>query len=246
MCRYSKAKSVASKFTRLANAWGQRLLHAVVPPSCIPCGALGRDGRDICPECLADLPWLDSRCPRCALPMPEPGLCGQCMQKPPGFDHSLIPLLYQGPVPALVTGLKFHRRLANARLLADLMLQRIDEEQELPELILPVPLHRQRLRERGYNQALEIARPLAHQLHIDLSIHDCVRSRATSAQSELAKKQRQKNLRGAFGLKRPLAARHIAILDDVVTTGSTVNELARLLKRSGIERVDVWAVARTP
>ncbi|QFY91146.1 ComF family protein [Magnetovirga frankeli] len=216
------------------------------PPCCSLCGAAGVGDWDICAECLADLPRLGACCQRCALPLAVPGLCGACMQRSPLFDRCICPLLYQGPVPGLITGLKFHNRLAHARLLAELMWQRLEQEVEWPELILPVPLHPLRLRQRGYNQALEIARPLARRLGRPLSIRHCRRQRATSAQSELPKRQRQKNLRGAFVLDRPLGVGHLALLDDVVTTGSTVNELARLLKGAGVQRVDVWALARTP
>ncbi|MBF0255921.1 MAG: ComF family protein [Gammaproteobacteria bacterium] len=228
------------------NHWLHRLVRPLFPATCILCGAAGEGDKDICSECLADLPWIGHCCQLCALPLQQEGICGACLQQPPAFDRCISPLLYQGPVPGLITGLKFHHRLANARLLAWLMLQRLQQEEDAPELILPIPLHPQRLRERGYNQSLEIARPLAQQLCIGLSLHHCARSRATSAQSELPKKQRQKNLRNAFVLQKSLPAGHIALLDDVVTTGSTVNELARLLKKSGVERVDVWAVARTP
>jgi ComF family protein len=226
--------------------WLHRLAQPLFPATCILCGAAGEEDRDLCSECLADLPWLGACCQLCAQPLYQEGICGTCLQRPPLFDRCISPLLYQGPVPALITGLKFHGRLANARLLAWLMLQRLRQEEDAPELILPVPLHPQRLRERGYNQAVEIARPLAQQLGMALSLNDCIRQRATSPQTALPEPQRRSNLRHAFALKRPLGLSHLALLDDVLTTGSTANELARLLKQSGVARVDVWVVARTP
>ncbi len=225
---------------------GQRLLGPLFPPTCILCGAPGEANRDLCGECLADLPLLGPCCQRCALPLAEPGICGACLSHPPQFDACHIPLLYQGPVPRLITGLKFHNQLANARLLAQRLQQHLHGRDDLPELILPVPLHPRRMRERGYNQAIEIARPLGRALGLPVAIDNCVRRRATGAQADLPKKQRQKNLRGAFAVNRPINARHVAVLDDVVTTGSTVNELARVLKQAGVERVVVWALARTP
>jgi ComF family protein len=146
-----------------------------------------------------------------------------------------------------VSGVKFHDRFNLARLLGQcLTLALLEQGAERPELILPVPLHRARLRSRGYNQALEIAREVSTGLAIPLDTHSCERLLATSPQVGLDERERRRNVRGAFGLAQPLAAQHVAILDDVVTTGSTVAELALTLKRAGIERVDVWAVARTP
>ncbi len=116
----------------------------------------------------------------------------------------------------------------------------------MPNLLLPVPLHSQRLKERGYNQALEITRPLARYFHLDISPRLCRRTEATPAQSGLNRKAREKNLRNAFILIGDVTGLHITLVDDVVTTGTTVAELARCLKRGGATRVDVWAVARTP
>jgi ComF family protein len=117
-------------------------------------------------------------------------------------------------------------------------------EAPLPGLIVPVPLHRQRLRERGFNQALELARTVAAHLGVTLEPHCCTRVRATGAQTELTARERRTNVRGAFRMEAPLAARHVAILDDVVTTGSTVQEVARVLASAGAERIEVWACAR--
>ena len=114
----------------------------------------------------------------------------------------------------------------------------------MPELLLPVPLHPKRLRERGFNQALEIARPLGRRFQIPVEARACRRIRATRPQSELALAERRGNLRGAFAVRGALTARHLAIVDDVVTTGATVSALARVLLRQGVQRVDVWAVAR--
>jgi len=115
----------------------------------------------------------------------------------------------------------------------------------MPEIIIPVPLHRTRLRERGFNQALEIARPIARSLSIPVDYKSCERVRKTSAQSLLPAAERRKNIKGAFRVTRPIAARHVAILDDVMTTGHTVQELAATLRKAGVERIDVWVVART-
>lgn len=217
------------------------------PPTCLLCGAPGADGLDLCPGCLRSLPWNHACCTRCAAPLAPAvsGICGQCLKHPPAFDAALTPLLYRPPLDWLLQGYKFNRRLAPGRLLSGLLERHLVRHLDaVPDLILPVPLHPARLRERGYNQALELARPLARALEVPLAAGLARRIRATATQSLLPAEERRRNVRGAFELARPLRARHVAIVDDVVATGSTVGELARLLRRAGAERVDVWAVAR--
>jgi ComF family protein len=178
---------------------------------------------------------------------PTGGICGACLKKTPPFERCLAPLLYQHPVGELVSGLKFQQKLSHGRVMAALLLDYIEQElDEPPQLLIPVPLHKDRLRERGYNQALELARPLSRRLGIPLDYRSCRRIRSTKPQSALQIKERRKNVRGAFEIKGEIPARHVALVDDVVTTGNTVRELALLLKRHGVRRVDVWAVARTP
>jgi len=201
---------------------------------------------DLCPSCYSALPWNRTACLRCATPLSgSQGLvCGYCLRKPPAFDASLTPLRYQAPVDWLIQAFKFNQRLPQGRLLGQLLARYLaGQVDELPELIVPVPLHSQRLRERGYNQALELARPLARQLGLVCAPDLVRRTRATAIQSLLAARQRRQNVRGAFELLRPLSARHVAIVDDVIATGSTVGELARVLRRGGAERIEVWAVA---
>lgn len=231
--------------------WLDLFLGHLYPPTCVLCGAPGHGGLDLCRGCRADLPHNSPACPRCAIQLPPdqtPGtLCGPCQRRPPPFTASHAAFRYQDPIPALVSGVKFHGRFNLARLLGQcLSLALLEQGAERPEIVLPVPLHSSRLRSRGYNQALEIAREVSAGLAIPLDAHSCVRLLATSPQVGLDERERRRNVRGAFGLVRPLKVRHAAILDDVVTTGSTVAELALTLKRAGIERVDIWAVARTP
>lgn len=215
------------------------------PPTCLLCGAPGAAGLDLCPGCLRALPWNLSACRSCAAPLPMPGTCGQCLSHPPAFDAALTPLLYRPPLDWLVQGFKFNQRLAPGRLLGELLARHVERQvSAMPELIVPVPLHPARLRERGYNQALELARPLARQFGIPLAPGLARRTRATATQSLLGAEERRRNVRGAFELIQPLTVRHVAIIDDVIATGSTVGELARLLRRAGAERIEVWAVAR--
>ncbi len=217
----------------------------IYPPRCVLCGQPGKDGYDLCPGCRSDLPRNLNPCLRCGTPLTDGAtVCGPCQRTPPPFEQSVIPFRYAQPLNYLLQQLKFHQQLHLAPLLAGLLAETIAvRDMPLPELILPVPLHRTRLRERGYNQALELAKPLSRQLSLPLSITGIKRSRATPAQTSLKGKERRKNLRGAFEVTCKLPA-HIAILDDVVTTAATVTELARTLKKSGVERVEIWAMAK--
>lgn len=154
--------------------------------------------------------------------------------------------VYGGPMAEAVRRLKYGRRTELAPVLGALLAARAIELSGEVDAVVPVPLHRARLRRRGFNQALELARPLARGLHIPLAAGMCERVRDTPQQSELPASRRAANVRNAFRMRGELAAKHVAIVDDVVTTGATVNELAHLLKRNGAESVQVWAVARTP
>ncbi len=218
--------------------------------TCILCGARGDGNLDLCDPCRRSLPSNVHSCFRCALPLPSgssANVCGKCLKSRPRFHRCIAPLVYQPPVDHLISGLKFQRHLPNGRLLAGLLLQQLLRlPADLPDLIIPVPLHPSRQQQRGFNQALELARPIGRRLGIPLDYRTCVRLRNTGPQTGLQKVHRQQNLRGAFALARPLGmVRHLALVDDVITTGSTVNELASLLCQAGAVRVQVWAVART-
>lgn len=178
------------------------------------------------------------------------GICGRCQRQPPPFERCTAAFRYEDPLPTLVGGIKFQSKLNLIRLLGELLADALADESQRPgwqppEAILPVPLHPRRLRVRGYNQALELARVISRRLAIPINDRCCQRKRATQAQSELDERLRFSNIRGAFEVTSAVP-RRIAILDDVVTTGATVSELARVLKRAGCERIDIWALARTP
>ena len=223
------------------------LRHFVLPLRCLLCGAAGANGMDLCADCAAELPRNRSCCARCALPLAAPAeLCGECQRHTPSWDAGWAPFRYGWPLDRLESRYKFAGDLAAGRVLSVLW-QREPCPVELPALLLSVPLHRSRLRQRGYNQALELARPLAKALHVPLR-HDVLqRQRRTDAQTELDASSRRRNVRGAFALREGVALPpHVAILDDVMTTGATLAECARVLKHSGVTRVDVWALARAP
>ncbi len=225
---------------------GQALRHFVLPLHCLLCGAPGEDGIDLCRDCTAELPRNRSCCARCALPLPESAaLCGQCQRRPPPWDTAWVPFRYAWPLDRLESRFKFGADLAAGRVLSSLWLRHAAPA-DRPSLILPVPLHVSRLRQRGYNQARELARPLARALGIPLR-HDLLhRERPTTAQTELGAVARRRNVRGAFTVTGTGLPAHVALLDDVMTTGATIWECARVLGRAGVERVDVWALARAP
>lgn len=234
----------------MVNDWLQRVQEFLLPPSCILCGDRGQAPLlDLCAPCCADLPRNAHACVRCAAPLPAevPAgfACGACLRRPPRFDRALAPFRYAYPLDHLVRDLKYRGRLACGRVLGTLLARHLlAERQPFPELIVPVPLHPARHRERGFNQSSELARPLAAELGVDVDERLCVRVRATEDQTLLAASERRRNVRRAFALARKPAAAHVAVLDDVLTTGSTANEIARTLKRGGVQIVSVWAVAR--
>ncbi len=235
----------------------ERLARLLSPPRCVLCSAPGMEGLELCPACLGSLPWNRYACPCCALPLPAAarGPCGRCRGRPPPF-RAFAPLLYRSPVDHLVHELKFAGRLPRARLLGGLLarslmghLRRPGEDTpgrgDMPQVVLPVPLHPSRLRQRGFDQALELARPVARALALRLEPGACVRLRPTEAQSHLDAGARRANLRGAFAARHPLPER-VAVIDDVLTTGATAEAVARALRRAGAREILVWTVARAP
>ena len=216
----------------------------LLPPRCLVCGDAGQGGLDLCAACRDELPWNATACARCALPLPRmAAACGQCLSSPPPFVGAVAPLRYEAPVDRLVTRLKFHAGLACGAVLAQLIVASVKAPSG--DLVVPVPLHRGRLGERGYNQALELARPLARAWRIALAPGALQRVRATAAQSELTAAQRRRNLRGAFVADAgQVGGRRVLLVDDVITTGSTAREAARTLLAAGAREVQVLAAAR--
>lgn len=228
------------------HGWVRRVQDILLPRVCLLCGARTRLDVPLCLPCLAEMPRPGPTCYRCGVALPVDGLCPGCQRRPPAFGRTLVAAEYVSPLRELVHGLKFHGRMVVAELLGGLLAEVVVQRGEgVPQLVLPVPLHRRRLRARGYNQAAEIARAAARQLDLPVDVESCRRIRDTTPQSELPNAaQRIRNLEGAFVLQRPLNAGHVAIVDDVMTTGSTVGEMARTLVRGGVGRVDIWACCR--
>jgi ComF family protein len=224
-----------------------RSLHALLPARCLLCAEDGDAGLDLCAACLAALPWNRTPCARCGLPLAVAApACGRCLRAPPAFAATFAPWTYAFPLDRLMPRFKFHGDLAAGALVVDRWLVAA-RGRALPDALVPVPLHRARLRERGYDQALELARPLARGLGIPLLAEGLHRVRATAAQSALGAGARRRNVRGAFAAApRTRWPPHVALVDDVMTTGATLGECARVLKAAGAVRVDVWVAARAP
>lgn len=194
----------------------------------------------LCAACADELPRLaPPLCPRCALPSPGGAACGRCLAHPPRYDATVAALAYVFPADALVHALKFRGELALAPLLAALLAPRIASD---VDFVVPVPLSRPRLKARGYNQAVEIARHLGRGR---LLVSACERSRDTAPQLELPFAERQRNVRGCFVCLQRFRGATVAVVDDVMTTGATLDEMAKTLKEAGAARVVNWVVART-
>ena len=220
------------------------LAWSLLPPHCLLCDQPGMAAIDLCEACWRELPRNPVACPRCALPLSAPAMaCASCIRREPPFQTSLAPLQYYAPISILVPRLKFHQDLAAGRLLAELF-HRTTPAFDMPDALVPVPLHLTRLRKRGFDQALELAKMIAKHKAIPLRTDILLRSRNTAAQSYLDAGQRRNNLRNAFIADRRNLPGHIALLDDVMTTGTTVSECARVLLKAGVKRVDIWVIAR--
>lgn len=197
----------------------------------------------ICQQCLAELPTLAYPCPRCAFPLAiEDTHCGQCQQQLPPWQRMQVIADYIAPFPRLIYDLKYHQKSLHGRLLGQLLAQRLTPP--YPDVLLPVPLHWWRQFRRGYNQAFEIAKGIQDILPIPIDHKSLRRARYTASQTHLSKRQRQQNLQQAF-ISKPLAYKHVALVDDVITTGSTMAELTQLLHHQGVSQVEVWAACRT-
>lgn len=222
----------------VTDAW-RSLASAALAQDCALCGAVSGDAL-LCAGCRADLPPLPESCPRCALPSPGAVPCGACGAA--HYDATVAVWRYEFPCDRLVQALKYRARLPIAGFFARALAGRVPAG---VDLVVPMPLHRSRLAERGFNPSLEIARPLARLTGGVLAIDAARRVRHTRAQAELPLEERAANVRDAFECRRDLGGRRVAIVDDVMTTGTTLDELARVLKAAGASRVDNWVVART-
>ncbi|NWB88643.1 ComF family protein [Pseudomonas gingeri] len=221
--------------------------------TCLLCDETTDTPHPICTPCESELPWLMDACQICALPLAATGLtCGQCLKQPPAFEQVIAPWTYRFPLDSLITRFKHQSQWPLGRLLGELLAQalreRFDDGLPRPDLLLPVPMATRRLRQRGYNQAAMLANWLSQSLEISADEQRLRRVQDTIAQQELDARARRRNLLNAFALApgAEVEGLHLALVDDVLTTGATAESLARLLMKAGARRIDVYCLARTP
>ncbi len=229
--------------TRLGAAC-TRSIDFLFPEKCALCHCITNLG--FCGKCQILLPWTHCPCEICGTALNSPGICGRCQSQPPNYINAMIPFRYDSPVSQCIQELKYNSQLVNAVALAKMLsLWAIKNAGAIPQMIIPMPLHRKKICQRGFNQASEIARFAGRMLNIPVCNDILKRIKNTATQTGLSEKMRIENMKHAFSAKPNQTVTHVALLDDVVTSGSTVNSAARALKRSGIEKISVWAIAKT-
>ena len=226
-------------FNNLSWLWSSR---------CLLCDSTTRPPHDwLCKSCEGDIGTDQPVCPTCAMPLTgvADSLCGDCQNNPPAYASVYRFAPYDAPLDRLILQFKFQQKLTIGRKLGMLMAQDIRQQRlPLPDVLVPVPLHASRLRQRGYNQALELARPIAKLLNLSIDVESCIREKATTDQIGLPAKLRKSNLKNAFSVNGDFRDKRVTIIDDVMTTGSTVNELSQQLINAGARQVNVWVCAR--
>jgi ComF family protein len=231
---WGRARSV---IRALAERWA-------LPQRCLFCGAAD-PWEGVCDPCREDLPGRRAaRCPTCGNLSAAGKICGECLAQPPRFSRLSVAVSYRFPVDGAIQRLKYGADLSTVAPLAALLADHVDRNPR-PDLMLAMPMAPQRLRERGFNQAQELARALSERLSLKLAPQLCRRARHTAPQAALPWAERRRNIRGAFECEADLSGAHVAVVDDVLTTGATLDELARVLLGRGATQVWGWVVART-
>jgi len=223
-------------------------LNWLLPRKCITCELeIAQDNHPCCAQCDELLPFQAHSCSQCGQAFNVAAdFCGRCIAQPPPFDACFCPFSYEEPVSKQIQSFKYRERPELAKSLAQLLCREIKANNlEHPELIIPAPLHISRLRERGYNQSALLACALGKMLGVTVATNIIKKSKKTEPQAQLSFSQRTKNLIGSFEIAKPPSASHVAILDDVVTTGATAAEITKILKRNGVDYVQVWGIAHT-
>lgn len=215
------------------------------PHLCPGCQHALRNRQIFCDSCRLRLRPVEHPCRLCGLEnQTSNNICAVCLYDPPRWQAMIAPLQYQGLTRELMMQYKFSRSLHFANSLLQVITHHFSEQSTKPEILLPVPLHHNRLMERGYNQALEIGRLISRQLNIPIDTKILRRIRDTQAQAGLTAHGREKNILKAFACHNRNNYRHVAVIDDIVTTGSTANEVTKTLHRAGVETVEIWSLAR--
>lgn len=240
-------KPLSSLYNRIKPKW------LVFRPTCLLCLDVVQEGSlNICADCKKDLPWIIQGCSCCNLPLQHEGVCGQCLKEQPYYDKVVAPWRYEFPIAQLITRFKHHQQWPLGHLLAALLTEQLEQQYNhglaKPDCLIPVPISKERFKQRGFNQAEMLAQWLHKSLSLNINNHALTRIINTPSQQKLSAMQRRNNLKNAFQIndKTNLQNLHIAIVDDVVTTGTTVNILSKLLKQLGVRRIDIYCIARTP
>lgn len=230
---------------------------------CVLCDTPTASAFSLCHACILELPYNHHACPQCGLGLSieeeelasskieaiATSVCENCQIAPPIYNETLSPFIYTAAIRYLIIGLKFNKQLLYAHLLGTLLADAVQDHyslQDLPEFLLPVPLHKNRVRRRGFNQSVEISRIVSQRLQIPILSRHLIKTHATAPQAELSAQQRQENLRQSFQIRDKIPNARIAIIDDVITTGSTMNEVTQIVRKSGIKKsIYAWSCART-
>lgn len=220
-----------------------KLYSKVFPYPCFLCGQNAEQSA-LCSDCIRDLPLLGNACKYCALPIFHGDICGTCLRQPPVQDSSFSLFRYDAHIKTCISAFKFQHQLEFASLFAELMAQKLCLRDDLPETLIPIPLHPTRIKERGFNQSLLLAQALARDLSRPSLSNALIRTRPTPAQHRLSLRQRKSNLKRAFAWHGDTRPQHVALIDDVMTTGTTLHEAARILRKIGVKTIEVWTIAR--
>lgn len=221
--------------------------QVIYPHYCNSCGLLDHRHVGICEQCLLDLPRCGNVCEVCGLPLASKQhnlICGQCQIKAPFYDRIIAPFWYQAPLNQLILQFKYHQRWQNADLLIKLFCMS-GVALASDTVILPMPSHPARVRERGCNPVFELLRILARKLNMSCDLNFLVRTKNTELQADKSDSERRRNIKNAFSIVKEKKYKKIILFDDVVTTGATVNEASKCLRKSGVENIEVWTIART-
>ena len=222
-------------------------LNWLFPKKCHVCKRAPQENHPCCESCYNELPFQHHACQQCGQRLiANSNYCGRCSNSPPIFDACFCPFQYKGIIKTHIQRFKYYDKPELMNFLVELLEFELQANKvQLPELIIPVPLHINRLRYRGYNQSLLLARALSSKLDIPMTQNFIQKHRNTDTQAGLSLKKRQNNLNGSFQMKKNYSAKSVVIIDDVVTSGATVNEISKILKKNGVDYVQVWGIAHT-
>ena len=222
-------------------------LYTILPGVCLLCDAKTNRHLDLCIDCENDLPWLEDVCSICSHPVPRgESICGKCLLNKPTYSRCHSAFVYQYPVDRLILNFKRQQNLIAGHLLANLLGSSLSSCHSPPDLLIPMPLHKRAQKARGFNQSAELAKVLSDKLKTPLELKQCRRIIDTREQKSLSVSDRVRNVKGAFSLRSGFSGEKVGIVDDVVTTGATINELARVILANGAGSVEVYCLARTP